>query len=267
MRRTFLIGLAVLAFVSGTSSCKSQFELLLNGNDVDLQYRTAFELFEAGKYAKAAQLFEKLQLATSGTPQDDTVQFYTGLSHYEYGDIYSAEPALESFVSVFPRSPFAERAKFLRIDCLYRQTLRYELDQTPTYKAMSVIAQYMYEHPGNPYMAECEAMMADLNERLDRKAYEAARLYYTIEEYKAAHYALRNVLKEDASNVYREDILYYTAMAAYRFADNSVAAKQRARYMDFVDDYYNFIGEYPESGYRKELDGLFEKVQKFLKEK
>ena len=34
--------------------------------------------------------------------------------------------------------------------------------------------------------------------------------------------------------------------------------------MEFVDDYYNFIGELPESAYRKELDVVYAKAQKAL---
>ena len=103
--------------------------------------------------------------------------------------------------------------------------------------------------------------MEELSERLDRKAYESAKLYYKMEDYKAARVALRNVLKEDADNVYREDILYYTAMASYKFAEMSVPSKQKERFLVFQDDYLNFVGEYPESSYRKELDGLYNKVK------
>ena len=261
-RSIFLLALCSLMALS---ACKTQFELILTGDDVPLKYKTAFELFEAEKYAKAARMFENLKLATSGTPQDDTVHFYTALSHYEYGDLFSAEPAFEGFINVFPISPFNDRAKFLRIDCLYRQTLRYELDQTPSVKALNVIYQYLYEEPNSQYRAQCEEMIADLNQRMDLKDFEAAKLYYTIEEYKSAHYALKNVLKNDAENVYREDIRYYTAMAAYKYALNSVTAKQKERYMVFVDDYYSFVTEFPESHYRKELDALYQKVQKIIK--
>ena len=34
--------------------------------------------------------------------------------------------------------------------------------------------------------------------------------------------------------------------------------------MTFIDDYYNFIGEMPDSPYRKELDVLFKRSQKAL---
>jgi outer membrane protein assembly factor BamD len=96
---------------------------------------------------------------------------------------------------------------------------------------------------------------------LDRKAYENAKIYYTMEDYRAARVALKNVLKDDADNIYREDVLYYTAMASYKYADLSVPSKQRERFLVFEDDYYNFIGEYPESKYRKELDSLHKKIK------
>ena len=126
------------------------------------------------------------------------------------------------------------------------------------------IANYLIDYPDNEYAAQCHAMIDRLEERLDRKEYESAKLYYTIEDYKAAHYALKLVLKEDADNVYREDIMYYTVMSAYKYALNSVVDKQRDRYVTFTDDYFTFVSEFPDSKYRKELDGLASKVQKIL---
>ncbi len=258
-----LVALTVLSAVS-LLSCKSEYEALLNGNDVDAKYTAAFDYFNHGKYNKAAQLFESLAVLTSGTDRDDTVQYYWGLSNYRYRDYYTAETNFTKFITNFPRSPFAEEAAFLRIDCLYRSTLRYELDQVPTYNAISVISQYMVENPDNSHAAICKRMLKELNDRLDRKAYENARLYYKMEDYKAARVAFRNILKEDAENIYREDILYYIAKASYKYAFMSVESKQKERYLTFVDDYYNFIGELPDSPYRKELDVLYRKAQKSL---
>lgn len=247
-----------------TMSCKTQYEIMLEGNDVPGKYRMAFELFDAGKYSKAASMFESLKIAVRGTLQDDTVQYYTAYSHYCFGDMIAAEQAFDSFISTFPRSPFVDKARFMYLDCLYQATYRYELDQTPTYKALAAITEYLIDYPKNDYTPQCHAMIEDLEERLDRKEYESAKLYYTIEDYKAAHYALKLVLKEDAGNIYREDIMYYTVLAAYKYALNSVPEKQRERYMTFTDDYFSFVSEFPESGYRKELDGLAARAQHFL---
>lgn len=254
----------VLVAVAALASCKSQYELLLNSNDADAKYEAAFNYYNEGKFSKAAALFESLSVLTNGTERDDTVRYYWGLSNYKFKDYYTAETNFEQFVDMYPRSPFTSEARFLRLDCLYRSTLRYELDQTPTYKAINEISTYILEYPSNTHMQSCRDMLMELNARLDRKAYEGAKLYYKMEDYLASRVAFKNVLKDDAENIYREDILYYIAMSSYKYAHQSVPAKQKERYLAFVDDYLNFIGELPESPYRKELDSVYQKAQKAL---
>ena len=260
LRKIFLILVSVLAICS----CKSQYELLLNSNDADAKYEAAFQYFNDGKYSKAASLFESLSMLTNGTERDDTVKFYWGLSNYNFKDYYTAETNFSQFLESYPRSPFASDARFLRLDCLFRSTLRWELDQAPTYKTISEISEYILDYPENPNLQQCKDMLEELNWRLDKKAYEAAKLYYKMEDYLASRIAFRNVLKEDADNVYREDILYYIAMSSYKYAHLSVPSKQKERYLVFVDDYYNLIGEIPDSQYRKELDVIYRRAQKAL---
>jgi len=261
--RTIVLTLAALT--AAAVSCKSQFETLLSSNDVDAKYQAAMELFNNGKYLKAGQLFESMAILTDGTERDDTVRYYWALSNYRYKDYYTAESNLAKFIEKYPTSPFTEEARFLRLDCLYRATYRWELDQTPTRNCLAYITEYVTEFPGDgPHLEACVKMIDDLRERLDRKEFENARLYYKMEDYLAARVALRNVLKDNADNQYREDILYYTAMASYHYARMSVAAKQKERYLVFVDDYLNFVGEYPESKYRREMDAMNRRSQRAL---
>ena len=260
-RSSLFTALAALLVLAGMSACKTQYDKVLEGNDVDAKYKAAFDYFNAGKYSRSSALFESLTLLTNGTERYDTVLYYLGLSNYSYKDYYTAETNFDQYLSYFPQGTFTEMAQFLRIDCLYRATLRYELDQTPTYTAITAIGEYLREHPEGANSDIARHRLQELGDRLDRKAYENAKLYYKMEDYKAARVALRNVLKDDADNIYREDILYYTAMASYKYAELSIPSKQKERYLVFQDDYLNFIGEYPESSYRKELDGLYEKVK------
>ena len=260
MRNLILAVAAVIA----VCSCKSQYEMLLNSNDADAKYEAAFEYFNNGKYTKASSLFESLAMLTEGTERDDTVRYYWGLSNYKSKDYYTADTNFEKFLESYPRSPFASEARYLRLDCLYLQTLRYELDQTPTYRAMNEISEYILEYPSSSHIATCRNMLIDLGERLDRKAYEGAKLYYKMEDYLAARVAFRNVLKDDSENIYREDILYYIAMSSYNYAHLSVPEKQKERYLTFIDDYFNFIGELPDSHYRRELDSVYRKAQRAL---
>ena len=260
LKLSVLLALCLLAI----QSCKSQYEVLLASGDVDAKYEAAMNYYNLKKYQKSAQLFESLAVLTNGTERDDTVQYYWGLSNYRYRDYYTAESNFARFIENFPRSPFANDAAFYRLDCLYRATNRWELDQMPTRTCMAAIMEYIREHPDDEHVTTCREMLTDLMERLDRKDFEAGKLYYRMEDYPAARIKLQNVLKTNAENVYREDVLYYTAMSSYHYARLSVVNKQKDRYLTFVDDYLNFVGEYPESKHRSEMDRLYRQVQKIL---
>jgi len=268
MNKRFFPLMAVLLGAAASlllPSCKSQYDTLLSSNDADAKYEAAFEYFNNRRYGRAASMFESMMVLTSGTEREDTVRYYWGLSNYRNHDYYTAETNFAKFLEIFPTSsPFSEHAQFLRLDCLYRATYRYELDQTPTRNCIQQINVYLKEHPGSDYEEACRDMLADLQERLDRKALEEGKLYYRMEYYKSAHVDLKNILKNNADNIYREEILYYTAMSSYKYAQMSVEAKQRERYLVFIDDYLNFIGEYESSPYRRELDVLYRRVQRAL---
>ena len=261
-RFIFLLGLTCLCALS----CKSEYEMLLKSNDVDAKYKAAMDFYNKGRFNKASALFESLTVLTGGTDKDDTVQFYLGKSNYNNRDYYTAETNFSKFVEYYPSSGFTPEAAFLRIDCLYRQTMRYELDQNPTRKAIAAMNEYIneYKNEEKERLDRCWEMLDDLHWRLDTKEYEAARLYYNMEDYIAARVAFRNILKDNAENCHREAILYYIAMSSYKYARLSVDQKQKERYLAFQDDYYNFIGEYPVSNYRREMDAVYRRSQKAL---
>lgn len=256
--------LAVSAVLWAAASCKSEYQALLEGYDEDAKYAAAFDYFNQGKFSKAAQLFESLSVTTSGTERDDTIQFYWGLSNYRFKDFYTAETNFKDFIEKFPRSPFAEEAGFLRIDCLYNSSLRYELDQSSSVQTITAIGEYLTNYPQTQHLDACRDILTELGERMDRKAYEGAKLYYKMEDYMAARVALKNVLKDDADNKFREEILYFTAKSSYKYAQLSVPEKQKERYLAFIDDYLNFVGEYDTSVYKREMDILYKRAQRAL---
>ena len=63
---------------------------------------------------------------------------------------------------------------------------------------------------------------------------------------------------------YREDIKFMILNSHYLLADNSVPQKKKERFQDTLDEYYSFIGEFPESRYNKEVEKLHEVTTSFL---
>lgn len=261
LRKTVLLALGLLAL----PACVGQYEALFRSGDTDLKYRKAVAYFEAKKYTKALELFKDLEMVTRGTSRDDTLQYYYGLTNYYLNDFEAAQEVFKQFEQVYPRSPFAPRAVFMRLDCMYQATYRADLDQLPSKTTLAAIQEYLYNYPQNDYVAVCERMMDDLNERMDRKTLESAKLYFKIEDYKAAAYALSQALKDDPDNRYREEMLYYIVAAHYKFADLSIPEMQRERFLVVIDSYYNFISEFPESEYRRSVDNMYKRAQQFTR--
>ena len=68
---------AIIAFAAFMAvSCASEYEKVMRSHDVDLKYKAAHNYFNQGKYKKAADIFDNLNLLVQGLPQEDTVIFY-----------------------------------------------------------------------------------------------------------------------------------------------------------------------------------------------
>ena len=59
--------------LAAAASCRSQFDMILNSNDVDSKYTAAFDYFNRGKFEKASKLCESLTVQAKGFPKVDTV--------------------------------------------------------------------------------------------------------------------------------------------------------------------------------------------------
>ncbi len=253
--RLLLAAFVVLMFCT---SC-SKYEKLLKSSDSEAKWNAAMKYYDKGRYKRAIPLLEASVLTNRGTPRDDTTNFYMAKSYYLDKDPFTAEHYFNSFKQVFPRSPFAEEAAYLEGVCLYDASYRSDLDQTPTNKAIAIFAEFNYSFPNSKWKEEVQLMTDDLANRLIIKQFNTGKFYYKVEDYLAAIYALKNNLRDYPDTKYREETLYLILRSNYLYASNSVREKQVERYQQAVDEYFNFVSEYPESKYTKSAKDMYEK--------
>jgi outer membrane protein assembly factor BamD len=77
---------------------------------------------------------------------------------------------------------------------------------------------------------------------------------------------LRNSLIEYPDTRYREELMFLILKSSYLLADNSVPVKQKERFQAAVDEYYSFIGEFPDGPHTREAERIYESSSKFLEE-
>lgn len=265
MRMKIMCRIVLILIVSATVMSCTSFNKVVKSNDYELMYKTAIEYYQAKKSDKALALFDLCGSYYQGTTREDTIKFYTAVSHFRTGDFITSNEELNDFRRRFSRSPFLEESEYLIALGYYYSSPNAELDQTPSQMAIMSFHEYLARYPNSIKREECLDYIAELQKKLYDKSLLNAKVYYNIGYYKSAIHTLKLALTEYPETIHREEILYLITKASYLLADNSIDKLQRGRYLDMIDAYYNLISEYPETKYQKEVGKMYEDVQKIIK--
>lgn len=255
---TSVIGLLV-------SGC-GEYEKLLKSRDYQKKYEMGISLYEEGEYVKAATLFDQIDNIFRGTTKADTVKFYQARSYYGQRDYMMAGHYFSELSMTYPSSEYIEEADFMTGYCYYMQSPRPELDQDNTYKAITAMQMFMVKYPYSERVTQCQEIIEEMSDKLVEKSFISAKLYYDLGYYNSAILALRNSLIAYPDTKFREELMFLILKSSYLLADNSIASKQKERFQAAVDEYYSFIGEFPDGSHSREANRIYENSTKFLEE-
>jgi outer membrane protein assembly factor BamD len=258
--RIFAIGLIVMLVVSACGD----YNKILKSTDYEFKLKKAVEYYEDGEFVKAGTLFQELVNIYRGTSRADQIYYYYAKSMMGQKDYLMATHYFKSLLKEFPGSQYAEEAQFMVGYCSYLLSPKPRLDQTVTKEAIESLQLYINLYPYSNRVDEANRLIDELMDKLIYKSYLNAKLYYDLENYKAAVVALDNSLKEYPDSQYREELMYMLLKSKYLLAINSVEEKKQERLSGALDEYFSFVDEYPESQYRKEADKFYETVADLL---
>lgn len=218
----------ILILLLGFSSC-SEFQKALKSESVADKFKLATELFDEGKYAKANRLFVQIVPNYRGKPQAEKLMYMYSKSFYEMKDYYLAGYQFERFVTSYPKSEKVEEAAFLSAKSYYLLCPVYTKDQKETIDAIEKLQVFINTYPDSANVEEANRMVQELDFKLEKKAFEIAKQYNTITDYKASINSYNNFLLEYPGSKLREEALYYRLDSAYKLAVNSVEYKKEER--------------------------------------
>ncbi len=257
--------LALLAFVVFFSSC-SEYQKALKSEDIAVKFDMATKMYEAKKYGKAIRLFEQIAPAYKGKPSAEKMFYMYSQALYKTNQFYLAGYQFESFASSYPKSEKMEEASFLGAKCFSKLSPVYSLDQTDTYKAVEKLQNFIDVYPESQYLTEANAIAKVLREKLEKKAYENAKIYNTISNYKAAMVAFDNFIINYPGTPYKEEALFYKLDSAYKLAINSVPAKMEERLTAAKAAYNSLIKHKSDTQYKSQADEMLARIETDLKQ-
>jgi outer membrane assembly lipoprotein YfiO len=150
-------------------------------------WNRAMEEYTRGKWAKAAELLERLTLEL---PVGDTL---LSAAHFHLAECYFGQKnqlqAAREFRKVSddsPNAPLAPDALLRAGDAYSDLWRRPELDNTYGETARSTYQELLNRYPDSPAAARARLRMADLEEMSARKEFKTAQYYFRLRAYDSA---------------------------------------------------------------------------------
>ncbi|TGD58192.1 outer membrane protein assembly factor BamD [Flavobacterium humi] len=247
------------------SSC-NEYQRAIKSEDVGVKFDVATKKYEAGKYEKAIRLFEQIAPAYRGKPQAEKMFYMFAQSYYKTKQYYLSGYQFESFAALYPKSEKAEEAAFLSAKSYAQLSPVYSLDQADTDKAITKLQAFINNYPNSSYMPEANELVKNLREKLEKKAFEIAKQYNTISDYKTAIKALDNFISDYPGTPFKEKALYYKLDSCYNLAINSVPAKMEERLNAAKLAYASLMKFNANTEYKKIADDMLARIDKDLQQ-
>lgn len=259
-RKNFLIRTIFLfLIIISLGACRSEYQKVLKGNDITKKLSKAKELYlEKKDYFRAYTLFEELVNIYRGTDQAEEIYYYYAYCNYKLKDLISARYHFRTFSETFPKSQYAEECRYMSAYCYYLDSPKPSLDQENTYSAIEALQLFINLFPQSPRVEACNGLIDDLRLKLETKAFENAKLYFRIYDYKSAVTAFENAINDFPDSPFNEEMEFLTIKARYLYADNSIEAKQKERYKEVIENYLSFVDVYSKSKYLKDAEKYYE---------
>ncbi|MGM5471040.1 outer membrane protein assembly factor BamD [Flavobacteriaceae bacterium LMO-SS05] len=247
------------------SSC-SEFQKALKSEDTATKFTLGTDLYDAGKYSKANRLFAQIVPSYRGKPQAEKLMYMYAMSYYNMKDYHLSGYQLERFESSYPKSEKAEEALFLSAKSYYMLSPVYSKEQKETKEAIEKLQLFINKFPDSQYLANANALIKELDYKLEKKAFEIAKQYNTTayfesSDYEAAIKAFDNFLLDYPGSSFREQAMYYRLESAYKLAVNSVEYKKMERLNIALGHFNAFKKYFSDSELFAEADRMNQEMQ------
>ena len=256
MIRTAAINTLILSLLVLYIGC-SQFRSIQKSDDWKLKYDAALNYYEKKDYYRAIILFDQINPYIRGSAEAELVQFYYAYAHYYQKEYLLASHYFKNFHDTYNRSEYAEESFYMYGFSLYKQSPIYNLEQSSTIEAITAIQTFLNRYPGSEYRSEATIIQAELRLKMEKKAFENAKLYFTLGRLNSALIALDNFRKDYPDALLAEDASFLLVQASYKYAKESIPSKQKERFYDCVENYEEFIDSYPGSKYLKDIQNYY----------
>jgi outer membrane protein assembly factor BamD len=243
----FVLPVAFCALLLATG-CDTP-EKVLKSDSLDYKKAKAISWYNKKEYAKAIPVLEELIGLMKGRESTEELYYMYAMANYKQGDFMISAYHFKNFYDLYPNSSHAEECLYMWCKSNQAQSPKPDLDQTYTYKALDAYTLFLNSYADGKYIEECNTAVKELRRKLEKKALNAAELYYKTENYRAAATSYELILKDFPDIAESEKVSYMIVKSNYKFAVNSIPQKKAERFNNVIKAYNDFKYKFGQSKY------------------
>lgn len=178
--RTCLTLTAVAAMAVSVAACsgtRNRPKLAYEERPVELLYNTGYDRLQSRRWADAVDYFQEVERQHPYSEWSRRAILMQIYAYYRNGSYADAIAAADRFTQLFPGSPSAAYAYYMRATCNFEQIVDVGRDQAYAEAALAGLRDVARRYPGSSYATDAAIKIDMVNDQLAGKEMTIGRYY------------------------------------------------------------------------------------------
>jgi outer membrane protein assembly factor BamD len=175
---------------------------------VDLLYRAGAERLDQRKWSEAVDYFAEVERQHPYSEWSRRAILMQAYAHYEANQYEDALSDADRFIQLYPGSPNAAYAFYLKSVCYFEQIMDVGRDQGSTDNALAALREVVQRYPKSAYAADARVKIDMVNDQLAGKEMAIGRWYLHQNQPLAAIGRFKRVIERYQTTSHTPEALY-----------------------------------------------------------
>ena len=175
---------------------------------VEVLYSVGLERLDQRRFSEAVQFFQEVERQHPYSPWSRRAILMQVYAQYQRNNYEEAIAAADRFIQLYPGSPQAPYAYYMKAICYFEQIVDVGRDQAATQQALVALTDVMRRFPSSQYAVDARVKIDMVNDQLAGKEMEIGRWYLRRVQPLAAIGRFRRVIEQFQTTSHTPEALY-----------------------------------------------------------
>ncbi|PIP13831.1 MAG: hypothetical protein COX48_03125 [bacterium (Candidatus Stahlbacteria) CG23_combo_of_CG06-09_8_20_14_all_34_7] len=200
--------LILILFAAVLFSCAKKTVLKENSIDEEILYNQAYKQYEAKKWGKSIDLFQKYIFSYPANKRTESAQYYLADAYFNLKSYTEAIVEFEYFLDNYKSYNLKKEAYYNLSLCYYNLAPSYQFDQTLSKNAINIMRDFLKNYPESENKHKIDSLSRILISRLEEKKMHTGNFYFKKRDYISAEIYYSSVDLNNITDSYKDNLLF-----------------------------------------------------------